>query len=465
MNCFHSYQRLNPRDHDRAEVELICGVCQRPFVVPEYRKDTAKYCSRKCTYEANKDTVQEARRVKATPKIIAINKARADSPEIRKLKGAFSNQKSQAYIRGVEWNLTFEQWYKIWVDSGHLDERGQGRDKYCMGRKGDVGPYSIDNVEIITNRENLSQSIINGVTRKGSRNPAAKVTKEDVRFIRENYGKIPRKELAAKFRISLAQLYDIYKKNSWKWVADEPQEGEDELEAGRPKVVQPIEPRKPTSKFTIEDIRYIRGQAGKISYAELAAQFGVRESTIQAIQKRRTWDKIDDGFPVYAGDEIRRGEDAGSAKLTEDAVRFIRAHEHDMDRYQLASLFGVNYSVIRSVQTRESWSWFEPDAPRIKSEDSRAVKLTPDNVRYIRAQQGIISAVELGKMFDISDIMVRLIWRRKSWAHIPDDPVTVESPDTQPAPIAPKSSPVRPPLPDFPEPRKIRGFFDIEPVD
>lgn len=68
---------------------------------------------------------------------------------------AFTTQKTNAKMRGIEFVFTFEQWCEWWIASGKWEERGRGRGKYCMRRHGDVGPYSIDNVFCGTNEENL----------------------------------------------------------------------------------------------------------------------------------------------------------------------------------------------------------------------------------------------------------------------------------------------------------------------
>src|ERR1700722_4160767 len=67
---------------------------------------------------------------------------------------AFLRQRCDAKRRKIPFLLTFDQWLKIWIDSGHLAERGRGSGRYCMGRFGDKGPYAIGNVEIITNNRN-----------------------------------------------------------------------------------------------------------------------------------------------------------------------------------------------------------------------------------------------------------------------------------------------------------------------
>lgn len=79
---------------------------------------------------------------------------------LRKLRIAFSGQRSQAKHRGIEFLFTFEQWFQIWVDSGHLHERGCKKGCYVMARIGDRGPYSIENVEIITQDDNHRQASV-----------------------------------------------------------------------------------------------------------------------------------------------------------------------------------------------------------------------------------------------------------------------------------------------------------------
>lgn len=55
----------------------------------------------------------------------------------------------------VEFKLTFVQWMRIWTKSGHLEERGRGKGKYCMSRKDDLGNYEVGNVFIQTFAQNI----------------------------------------------------------------------------------------------------------------------------------------------------------------------------------------------------------------------------------------------------------------------------------------------------------------------
>jgi hypothetical protein len=70
------------------------------------------------------------------------------------MKKQFDGQKNNAKLRGIEFLFTFEEWKDWWIATGKWEQRGKGRGKYCMMRKGDVGPYSIENVFCGTNEQN-----------------------------------------------------------------------------------------------------------------------------------------------------------------------------------------------------------------------------------------------------------------------------------------------------------------------
>lgn len=77
------------------------------------------------------------------------------------LRQAFTRQRHAAKCRGIAWELSFEDWRNVWLSSGRLQERGRGAHKYVMARKGDVGPYSLQNVQIITGAQNCSDAAKN----------------------------------------------------------------------------------------------------------------------------------------------------------------------------------------------------------------------------------------------------------------------------------------------------------------
>lgn len=71
----------------------------------------------------------------------------------------FIMQRKNARQRGIGWNFTFKDWFAVWQESGHWEQRGRGKG-YCMTRIGDSGPYERGNVAIKTIGENFSESYL-----------------------------------------------------------------------------------------------------------------------------------------------------------------------------------------------------------------------------------------------------------------------------------------------------------------
>jgi hypothetical protein len=67
--------------------------------------------------------------------------------------------KWNAARRGIQFLLTFEEWWSIWQASGCWHERGRGKGKYCMARYRDRGSYEIGNVRVCLNEENRAEYI------------------------------------------------------------------------------------------------------------------------------------------------------------------------------------------------------------------------------------------------------------------------------------------------------------------
>lgn len=62
--------------------------------------------------------------------------------------------RTNARMRGIEFKLTFEEWFCWWMDTGHYMERGNKRGQYVMGRIGDKGAYELGNIVCIQAQEN-----------------------------------------------------------------------------------------------------------------------------------------------------------------------------------------------------------------------------------------------------------------------------------------------------------------------
>jgi len=67
----------------------------------------------------------------------------------------YQKHKSTAKVRGIDFNLTFDEWLNIWQNSGHYQDRGRGKGKYVMSRIDDKGGYTLGNVFIQLNKDNV----------------------------------------------------------------------------------------------------------------------------------------------------------------------------------------------------------------------------------------------------------------------------------------------------------------------
>ena len=62
--------------------------------------------------------------------------------------------------RDIDWQLTFDEWWNIWEQSGKYEQRGRGAGKYCMSRYNDTGPYAVNNVYIQTIDDNNREAFL-----------------------------------------------------------------------------------------------------------------------------------------------------------------------------------------------------------------------------------------------------------------------------------------------------------------
>jgi hypothetical protein len=73
------------------------------------------------------------------------------------IRQKYSVHKACAKRRGIAFELTFEEWLEIWEASGHFEERGTRSHQYHMARHGDLGPYAVGNVKIVTASQNAAE--------------------------------------------------------------------------------------------------------------------------------------------------------------------------------------------------------------------------------------------------------------------------------------------------------------------
>lgn len=114
-------------------------------------------------------------------------------------------EKVDRFGNKVEMRLTFEEWVKVWAESGKWDQRGRKRGQYCMSRINDVGHYELGNVEIKSHHENMLDipSKINSV-RQG-----VDLTQDQALEI--YHSALKAKTLAEMYDVSMATIYNIRK--------------------------------------------------------------------------------------------------------------------------------------------------------------------------------------------------------------------------------------------------------------
>lgn len=64
------------------------------------------------------------------------------------MKSKFYEHRQNARRRNIEFNLTYDEWMNIWIQSGYWEQRGRAKGKYVMCRNNDIGPYAVGNVYI-----------------------------------------------------------------------------------------------------------------------------------------------------------------------------------------------------------------------------------------------------------------------------------------------------------------------------
>jgi len=78
--------------------------------------------------------------------------------EIKQAKKKYAGQRDCAINqRNISWLFTFDTRITVWVSSGKWHKRGTNKSDFCMARFNDTGPYSPENVKIITFGENRKE--------------------------------------------------------------------------------------------------------------------------------------------------------------------------------------------------------------------------------------------------------------------------------------------------------------------
>lgn len=87
-------------------------------------------------------------------------------PRTHELYTAYRQQRNQALFRQEPWHLTFEEWQEIWQP--WWGQRGRTRGSRCMSRQDWDGPWSRDNVMIVTREEHARMQALARARARGT---------------------------------------------------------------------------------------------------------------------------------------------------------------------------------------------------------------------------------------------------------------------------------------------------------
>ena len=82
-----------------------------------------------------------------------IRKYRKKNP----IKASFYALKANAKRRGKIFLLTFDQFEKFAIDTDYYKKKGIKQKSYHIDRIDETGPYSIDNIQVLTNQKNVKK--------------------------------------------------------------------------------------------------------------------------------------------------------------------------------------------------------------------------------------------------------------------------------------------------------------------
>jgi hypothetical protein len=68
----------------------------------------------------------------------------------------FRESRRQAVSVGYEWDISIKDWWAIWQASGKWEQRGRKAESYALFRKDNQGPFSADNLEVVTFSQGIS---------------------------------------------------------------------------------------------------------------------------------------------------------------------------------------------------------------------------------------------------------------------------------------------------------------------
>lgn len=140
---------------------------------------------------------------------------------------AFTRQRSDAKRRGIQFQISFNEWCSWWkaqLGPDWFELRGRNADNYVMARKGDKGSYKLGNVICLTMAENARQGHLGkkrttaqnqtrATDNLGELNSSAKLTSKEVVeiFVSPDKGL----KLAKRYGVTPSNISCIKRRKSW----------------------------------------------------------------------------------------------------------------------------------------------------------------------------------------------------------------------------------------------------------
>lgn len=73
-------------------------------------------------------------------------------------KRKYHAHKGVAKQRKIDFDISYEDWKHIWIQSGKWEKRGNKKGQFVMSRYNDLGSYTVQNVYIQSFEDNVRES-------------------------------------------------------------------------------------------------------------------------------------------------------------------------------------------------------------------------------------------------------------------------------------------------------------------
>jgi hypothetical protein len=134
-----------------------------PHKDPDKRKASNRASC--ANYQRSEKGKANRRQYRASLKYQLADRAYKSSP-----RALFLDQKRNAKGRGIPFFLTFAEWWSVWEQSGHWEQRGCHQGEYVMSRPGDD---AVGNVRIVQVEANIREMNDRRVARSGDSIPVS----------------------------------------------------------------------------------------------------------------------------------------------------------------------------------------------------------------------------------------------------------------------------------------------------